>query len=307
LYTHKGKILKPLLKIIGGKQKSRDRLYAIYPEDCDTFVEPFLGSGSVLIGGPVFKKEYANDICFALINFYRKVQENPHKLYHSIKPELDKLVAGGKDYFYSLRNEEPKYKQSLDSYAIWTYLINKSCFNGILRWSEKKGLCNSSYAAVKGRGWLTESWIKTVSKRIEHVKFTDIDFADLLVNFVDDSKTFVFLDPPYFLKGKEDPKGTVTVYNGKRFTTEDHEILASILKLAKFKWLMTINDCEWTREVYKDFEIYDNLINYSCSQTNAGRGPKNELVISNYPVKLKWESYKEHLNADKESKSKNKK
>jgi hypothetical protein len=50
--SHRGKYLKPVIKTIGGKQKTRDRLYPYFPSECHTYLEPFIGSGAVLVGNP---------------------------------------------------------------------------------------------------------------------------------------------------------------------------------------------------------------------------------------------------------------
>ncbi len=286
MYTHKGQFLKPLLKIIGGKQKSRDILYKIFPEKYSTYVEPFLGSASVLVGSKIADKEYVNDINLDIINFYRQVREYPNVLFELVQEHLAILRAGGKEAFYKLRNARLEMSSELER-AAWLYLINKSCFNGIIRYSAD-GRCNSSYCGTTdGRGWFTREWLMAVSKRIRDTDFSSLDFTAFLRYEVGKEDGFIFLDPPYFLRGKDDPNGAVTIYNGSKFTTQDHEDLAALLVSAKAKWMLTINDCTWTRDAYKDFNIYPNHIFYSCSQTPAGRGLKQELIVTNYEIPVK--------------------
>lgn len=281
MYTHQGRFLKAPLKIIGGKQKTRDVIYALKPADTSIFVEPFLGSGAVMIGLEGTSADFVNDFNSDIIHFYRQLQSNPSALFEHIQYRLARLRKEGKEYFLKLRDEDRASMTDV-ARAAWLYIINKSCFNGIIRYSAE-GKCNSSYCGTsEGRGWITEEWLHKLSERIKRAAFSNTDFRDFMVPFQHSDASWLFLDPPYFLRGQEDSKGTVTIYNGKKFTTQDHEDLASLLKETSTRWLMTINDCEWTREKYRDFIITDNQINYSCSQTNAGRGFKNELLIRNY-------------------------
>jgi DNA adenine methylase len=98
--------------------------------------------------------------------------------------------------------------------------------------------------------------------------------------------SFIFLDPPYRYTGKiKNDKGCVTVYNGEIFTDEQHLKLNKYLRgIKQAKWLMTINDDEWIRELYDGYEIVSNSVFYSCSNTKAGRGHRKELLIANYPI-----------------------
>jgi DNA adenine methylase len=281
--SHRGKYLKPVIKTIGGKQKTRDRLYPYFPSECHTYLEPFIGSGAVLVGNPnSYSVEYANDSNQDIVNFYNQVIERPMELYSYYCRDFLTL-DGSHESWYAFRDAEPSRDDHLNR-ASWFYIINKSCMNGILRY-RKDGKCNSSYCkTLKGRGWMTTEWIQAVSKRLADVQFSNLDFKDFLQSYMDLAGTFVFLDPPYAERTKDNPDGCVTVYNGKRFTLADQEDLAAILKSAKFKWLMTLNDCQWTRDAYKDFNIKDNWIQYSCSQTSAGRKLTKEVIIANYEL-----------------------
>jgi DNA adenine methylase len=61
--------------------------------------------------------------------------------------------------------------------------------------------------------------------------------------------------------------------------------LADCCKQAKGKWLYTINDDEYIRELFKDFNIMNHEVYYGICKTYNGRKDFSELIITNYDVK----------------------
>lgn len=47
---------------------------------------------------------------------------------------------------------------------------------------------------------------------------------------------------------------------------------------------LTNNDHPWINELFQEFNIVKHEIHYNCSQTNAGRGKRPELIITNYSL-----------------------
>jgi DNA adenine methylase len=281
-YTHKGRFLRPPLKIIGGKQKTRDIIYSYFPDLKEkVLVDLFMGSGAISIGAPESYIIEANDINSDLINFYRCLKHESDELFNRIQIAIEKLHIGQKEEFLKVRDNIPV---NFIDQAVRTYIINKSCMNGVLRLNSQ-GKCNSSWCGTsKGRGWLTRSWLEALKIKLNNINFTNFDFR-LCLEILKETYNrdhFVFIDPPYQLMSSVNPNGSKTIYNGVKFTSQDHEDLALIIKTAKFQWLLTINDCVWTRERYKGFIIEEMPVFYSCSQTSEGRGKKTELLIRNY-------------------------
>ena len=188
-------------------------------------------------------------------------------------------------------------------YCTWSeaalfYLVTKTCYNGIWRLNEK-GECNSSYCGqLNARGFFDEGWFTDVCLRVQDVEFTNMDYSLLLIRGWDyqimhDKSTFIFLDTPY--------SRCKTTYNAIKWNDEDFIKLERNLQGAPYKWLMTINDNPFIREVFKDYEMVKHKVFYSCSQTPAGRGMKDELLIANYPIKDIAELVKSKLDAQEKT------
>ena len=292
-------ILLPGLKLIGGKNRVRDLLYEHFPKNYDRYIEPFMGTGGVVIGKDSSNIEVVGDLNEYAIGYYKLLQKDPEAFWTEMNTTLADLQYLGKPYYKLLVKEVTLTKDPVLK-SVYFYLITKHCMNGIWRLN-KSGQCNSSYCGtVKGRGIFTRPHFDAVVDRVKNIDFRLSDYKDLLdlankvqidltcqtypnsLQYTTSKETFVFLDPPYLLKSKEVPDGCVTTYNGCKFLLEDHHELHDKLVKADYKWALTINDCLYVRELYKNFNRLSFSVFYSSSQTKAGRGHKPELLIMNY-------------------------
>ena len=75
----KNKLVKPILKWVGGKRQLLDEIDQRLPKKISYYVEPFIGGGAVLFDK---QPQHAriNDYNEELINVYRVVKDNPNEL-----------------------------------------------------------------------------------------------------------------------------------------------------------------------------------------------------------------------------------
>lgn len=274
------RLLKSPLKLIGAKTHNhgRDLIYALAPKHV-RYRELFMGSSGVLIGKSKVASEAICDLEASAVNFFQQLQKNPKETFERIMVEVAKICADPSgDYWKHLRDSEGDYSNPIDK-AVWFYCINKFCMNGIFR-RRKDGKCNSSWGkTIKGRGIITESWAKALYLRIAEVSYETGDYSRLLCPYDD---AFTLADPPYH--------DVLCTYNGISFTGEDQKKLKESLDWLKGKWMLTINDHPFIRELYEGYEMIEWSPLYSCSQTSAGRGKHKELIITNYPIREKYEA-----------------
>lgn len=119
-----------------------------------------------------------------------------------------------------------------------------------------------------------DTTIPQAHKRLQKVTIENKSFEQLF-KIYDNKDTFYYLDSPY--------RGTYGYRLGK-FTDEHYQLLAECCKNAKGKWLYTINDDEYIRELFKDFNIIDHKVFYSICKSESGRQEFNELIITNYDI-----------------------
>jgi len=95
----------------------------------------------------------------------------------------------------------------------------------------------------------------------------------------------MFLDPPYYLEKKSKLYGK----DGDMHEHFDHQKLFESLSVTT-NWFMTYNDCEFIRELYKDFIIIDAEWSYGMANVQSKKVEKkktqkksSEIIILSSP------------------------
>ena len=114
-----------ILKWAGGKNKLYIKHQALFPTSFQTYIEPFLGGGSVFFNlSP--QKALLADVNARLINLFNALKDDHERLFIAV----DKLIhSHSEEQYYKIRelfnssNAKPEY---------FLYL-NRTCFNGVYR------------------------------------------------------------------------------------------------------------------------------------------------------------------------------
>lgn len=271
--------LKPILKWVGGKRQLVPSLLPLMPKSFDLYCEPFLGGGALLFSIQP-NKAIVNDINPELISLYKVVKEDVSSL---IKELL--TYKNDEEFFYKIRNIDRDLKKinklSLVKKAARTYYLNKSCFNGLYR-VNRKGQFNSPYGHYKS-AFVPD--IKALNSLSEYLNTSDISiFNGSYLNLLDklDSKSFVYLDPPY------DPvsvSSSFTNYSKLGFSREDQVSLRDFCKeldKRNINFMLSNSATEFIKELYKDFDISIVKARRFINSKGNGRGFIEEVVIRNY-------------------------
>lgn len=104
-------------------------------------------------------------------------------------------------------------------------------------------------------------------ERLKYVVIEHKDFENL-ISVYDRPGALFYCDPPYHKTEK---------YYNSAFSNEDHERLNTCLKAIKGRFILSYNDDEYIRELYKDFDILPVE-----RQNNLSKGTFKELIIKNY-------------------------
>ena len=156
--------------------------------------------------------------------------------------------------------------------AVAFFILNRITFSGT---SLSGGFSNGAYEKR-----FTESSIVRMcdmSSLLKNAEITNEDFSAVLSG--GDGDVFTFLDPPYYSATDSALYGK----NGQLHKGFDHERLSEELRECKHRWLMTYDDCEYIRNLYKDFNIKEFELMYGMRNVRKSADMKgNELFISNY-------------------------
>jgi len=247
------------IKWRGGKRNLRSNIIELIP-DHHCYIEPFAGGLWVLFGKEKSKVEVVNDVDRNLINFYSVLKNN----LNNFLDLFDTYLISRDEFMYLKEIPEDDLSDIMLAYKF--YYLNKNSFGGDMT------SFNSYY---RDKPYMNEKAIKLLKKAHERLRSVWIENMDYkkIINKFDNKDSFIYLDPPYY----ETNNGTYR--SGKDINFEE---LKAILDGVKGKWLLSINDSEYIRELFKNNQIIYTEVQYNMSKDTSGRGKFGELLIKNY-------------------------
>lgn len=242
------KKLKPFFGRIGTKRRIKNEILKRMPYH-NTYVEPFVGGGAILLAKEPVEEEIINDIDSELMENYRLLKDIKDVKNADINP-LD-------------------LKQLNEYYADNTKVSDS---DKLIKYILKS--CNTFGCLGTGKLYINRNYEKKTKniplyqKRLKNVKMFNISYEEIIKEY-DNEDTFFFLDPPYENSNK--------LY---KHDTINYVKLKEIVKNIKGHFLLTLNDSPSNRELFKDFNI-------ECFKINGlgnvvGEGIRYELFIKNY-------------------------
>lgn len=185
---------------IGGKTRLADWIISHLPPHT-TYVEPFGGSGAVLLNKPRSNVEVFNDKDGDVVTFFRVAREKPEELaeWCRFTPFSEQLHEEWADAFFA--GERPA--DDVEHAGKWLFLRYSQYAAKV---SQKSGFKRESPTDEKGsrnaRNWTNvPERIEQVAERFQGVSVVCEDYADVIDRY-DSPETVFYLDPPYL--GKED-------------------------------------------------------------------------------------------------------
>ncbi|MDC0072330.1 Dam family site-specific DNA-(adenine-N6)-methyltransferase [Gammaproteobacteria bacterium] len=261
-----------ILKWPGGKKWIPHKHKLILPTQYNTYLEPFLGGGSVFFNlNP--KNSILSDINERLINLFTELKENPEELF---KKTNDLINTHDDDQYYGIRE---KFNTKEPSAVHFLYL-NRTCFNGVYRENKKGefnvpvGRRNSSYFP-----FVQEDFLR-LSKVLKNSKLRHQGFKETLMEAKEGD--FIFVDPPYLKK--EDNYESFRKYGKDVFARKDLLELAEILHSLedKCKILVSNFDLDNVKTLFPNWNKEPVEQMSYISGTGKGRKNMKEVLIYNY-------------------------
>jgi DNA adenine methylase len=250
-----------------------------------TFYEPFAGGLAVTLALE-HPNTVVNDLNSELINMYKVIRDEPEHLICLLKTLQNKHIEHGESWYYMIRdfdrNEEAFAELPDVTKASRTIYLNKTCFNGLYR-VNKKGYFNSPIGRTssgKTPDIVQEDLIREMSQYLKTVQFHNSDYKECLAGAT--AGDVVFLDPPYDADEAIKSEGFVG-YQKEGWTRKDLEELKMIcdeLSIRGCKIILTNNDTEFVRELFKDYNFREIEVKRSINRDGNKRKGK-ELVIYN--------------------------
>lgn len=272
--------MKPVIKWVGGKRQLLNEIEKRVPQNINCYYEPFIGGAALLLDLEP-DKAVINDYNEELTNLYKVIKKSPKKLISLLEQHK---ANNSSDYFYALRNIDrtDKYQElsNIERAARLIYL-NKVCFNGLYR-VNSKGEFNSPYGKYVNPSIYSEDDILAFHNYLKEHKVTILtgDFVKAVKNA--EPGDFVYFDPPY---APLSATSSFTSYSDVGFSANDQKRLKETcdkLNEKGIKFLLSNSNCEFIRELYKDYIIEFVDAKRSINSDASGRGKIKEVLVRNY-------------------------
>lgn len=245
---------------IGGKKLLRNEIVSRLPEEpVKKYVEVFGGAGWVLFHKDRHAEiEIYNDFNSELVNLFKCIKYHCQELQKELK-----FMLNSRELF----NE---FKESYNLHGM-TDIQRAARFFMLIKTSY--GADRHSYGCVKKDIYVMNEYLSAIEQRLSKVIIENKSFEKLIPS-CDKKDTLFYLDPPYY--------GTEKYYN-TGFSEKEHVQLCQLLKDIKGKFILSYNDCEYIRELYKDFKIEEVSRNNNLTSRYADKpNTYKELIIRNY-------------------------
>lgn len=269
----KTNFLKSPLRYPGGKSRAIKILMPFFPQDFDELAEPFFGGGSVglyLAQNFGLKQIFANDLNTDLYCFWQTLKTQNKALIDEIK-RTRQTHTNGRELYEKLLARRGENLSDFQR-AVDFFVLNRITFSGVV---DCGGYSQKAYESRFTPSSIER--LKNMDSILRNFTFSNQSYERLLQN--NGKRVFIFLDPPYFSASKSKLYGK----KGDLHTSFNHEQLCERLKNTKHHFLLTYDDSEFIRELYKDFYKLKYTLQYGMNnfkQTKANKG--QELLISNY-------------------------
>lgn len=262
------KFVSPL-RYPGGKLKVVDyikRLLEVNDLCGGTYIEPYAGGASVALS--LLFSKYAgrikiNDIDRAIYAFWYSVLNETEALCRMIQDTPVTMDV------WATQHELQKHKEEVGLLELGfsTFFLNRTNRSGILD--------GGVIGGKEQRGtWKIDARYnkKDLIERIEHVtgysdqiELTSMDAVELIKRYkrTPAAKTFCYLDPPYYVKGRD-------LYLNF-YRDDDHKDIAEAIRKFKGQWIISYDAVDFISTLYKDYRQKEYYLSYSACNPSRGK------------------------------------
>lgn len=230
------------------------------------YVEPYAGGAGIaleLLLQEYVRKIYINDIDYAIYCFWHSVINDPENLCRLIFDAKVDIDAWMKHKLVLANSSE----YSPVEVGLSAFFLNRTNRSGIL----KAGVIGGKSQGGKWRMDVRFNKLDLVGRiqaiaeygsRINIFNLDTLDFLDE-ISFLDERKTLLYLDPPYYMKGQG-------LYRNF-YNHDDHVMVMEKLRESKFPyWLVSYDNAIEIKNIYKDFSKIEYSLQYTAQQKKVG-------------------------------------
>ncbi|GBR72732.1 DNA-methyltransferase [Candidatus Termititenax aidoneus] len=229
------------------------------------YVEPYAGGAAVALGlliEEVVSQIYINDFDLAIYSFWEFCIKNDHMRFIE---KIRKVNVSIKEW----HKQSKIYEFGKEGFDLGfaTFFLNRCNHSGIIKGGVIGGLKQNSNYKIDCRFNKEDliSRVETISKYKDKIHIYREDTKNFLCQ-TDMQKILqnclLYLDPPYYKKGKQLYKNF--------YTHKDHQEIADIMKSLNGKWVVSYDNRTEIQNLYNGFEKKEFNLTYCAGPIAKG-------------------------------------
>ncbi len=245
-----------------------------------TYAEPYaggVGAGINLLVLDKIERLIINDANIGIYSFWKSFVNDPDRFIGKVRDVNVSLEEWERQHHIYKRATEPSVELG---FAV--FFLSRTNRSGILSAGPIGGrnVSRQETATYKINCRFNKPMLikrlETIAAKADQISVHNLDAIDFLQKL--DEKTFVYLDPPYFVKG-----GCLYM---NHYLENDHVKLANDLKKVSFRWVLSYDNVPEIRELYKNYDLFRFELSYSAHTSKKGE----ELLTHSSNISMPKES-----------------
>lgn len=263
------------LRYPGGKAKIYNMIVELMERNKitgTTYIEPFAGGcglALLLLKNQVVEKLILNDIDKGIYCFWQSVLKYNEEFCDRILGVEISVEERKKEreIYINKDNIDIMKKENILKLGLATFYLNRVNRSGVLKAGVIGGKNQTGNYKIDCRFnkktlILKIKEIEKMKNKIEFYNYDVIEFINEVLK-QESKDSFVFLDPPYYSKGPE-------LYTNF-YKYEDHRFLANHIKEIEQKWIVTYDNNEEIKKIFKEYTQVEFDISYSLGKKKKSK------------------------------------
>ncbi|MGE8163018.1 DNA adenine methylase [Paraburkholderia sp. NPDC080076] len=231
------------------------------------YIEPFAGGASLALGllyRQAVNEIHLNDLDRALYAFWHSAVNHAEEF----ATRVEQTDVDVEEWYRQKEVQANKPLADLFDLGFSTFFLNRTNRSGILDAGVIGGKEQTGKWKINARFNKAElaHRIRRIGSHRTQIHVTCSDAVDLLAQLGPDldEKSFVYLDPPYFVKGQG-------LYLNA-YKPDDHSALRdAVLEHLDGPWMVSYDDVPEIRKLYRGLRKREHCLNYSAASRREGR------------------------------------
>ena len=241
------------------------RLFEVNDLRGGTYIEPYAGGASValsLLFDGYANRIKINDIDRSIYAFWYCVLNETETLCRMIQDTPVTMEVWAAQHAVQLNKQEADFIEL----GFSTFFLNRTNRSGILSGGVIGGKEQAGAYKMDARYNKAEliERIQRVATFADKIELTSMDAVDLIKRYkrTPAAKTFCYLDPPYFVKGRD---LYLNYYN-----KDNHKAIAEAIKKYKGEWIVSYDAVEFIKDLYEGYRQAEYYLSYSAGNPSKG-------------------------------------